>query len=115
MYGVVKVGEIDVPMLALASTDIYYKRIFRIDPFKLQSSKDYDTADAIQHFMRVGYVMAMQAAKPNSEVLKLTEDSYIEWLEGFDRSAYMQAVPMIQKVYEGNLETGSTQKNADAQ
>ena len=35
MFKVVKIGDKEVPMMAMASTDIYYKRVFGEDPLKI--------------------------------------------------------------------------------
>ena len=97
MYGVVKIGDKEVPMLAMASVDVYYKRIFGEDPLKMQIKEGFDSADAVELFQRRGFVMAKFAKlKVRKEMLKLTEDNYLDWLDGFERSALIDAVGDIE-------------------
>ena len=50
MYKVVTIGEKEVPMLSMASTDLYYKNAFGEDPLKIQTSDDYDAADFRKYY-----------------------------------------------------------------
>ena len=112
MYGVVKIGDKEVPMLAMASVDVYYKRIFGEDPLKMQIKEGFDGADAVELFQRMGFVMAKFAEpKVRKEMLKLTEDNYLDWLDGFERSALIDAVGDIRKVYDGEKVTTAEPKN----
>ena len=113
MYGEIRIGEKTVPMLALASADIYYKQIFREDPVKIQASGNYDAADAINLFMRMGFVMAKYAElKSSAEMRKLNEDNFTDWLDQFDRGEFYSAIEDIKRVYEGQKVGTSESKNA---
>ena len=101
MYGVVKIGNVDVPMLAMGSIDIYYRNIFHEDPAKIQSRNDLDPVDWIRFYQRMGFVMAKFAeCKSRKEMAKLNEDSFIDWAETFERGDLFDAVTEIQAVYE---------------
>ena len=116
MYGVVKIGDKEVPMLAMASVDVYYKRIFGEDPLKKQIKDDFDSADAVDLIQRMGFVMAKFAAVKNrKEMLQLTEDNYLEWMDGFDRADLIAAVGDIRKIYDGEKVTTSEPKNPEGQ
>lgn len=116
MYGVVKIGTKEVPMLAMASADVYYKRIFGADPLKTQIKDDFDAADAVDLIQRMGFVMAKFAeVKTHKDMLKLNEDSYLEWLDGFDRADLIDAIGDIRKVYDGEKATASAPKNEEGQ
>lgn len=113
MYSVVKIGEQAVPMLAMASVDVFYKHIFREDPVKIQASADFDSATAIDLFTKMAFVMAKYAElKATSEMKKLNEDAFIDWLCQFDRSELYTALPDIRNVYEGQKVGSSSAKNA---
>ena len=45
MYNLVKIGEKTVPMMSMASTDLYYRNIFHEDAIKLQTAKELDEGD----------------------------------------------------------------------
>lgn len=110
MYNVVKVGETDVPMLSMASCDIYYRNIFHEDAIKLQS-KEMDEGDLINFIMRMGFVMAKFAELKNREEMrKLNEDMFVDWLDGFERSDYLNALPDIRATYEGQRVATSEEK-----
>lgn len=109
MYNVVKIGEKEVPMLSMASVDLYFKNIFHEDPVIIQTNME--TSDAIGFYQRMGFVMAKFAElKERKEMLKLTEDAYIEWMDGFERNDLLQALEYIQKTYDGQQVTCSDAK-----
>ena len=115
MYQEVKIGDKTVPMMAMASVDGFYEQIFHEDPIQLQASDNIDTGKLIKLIQRMGFVMAKFAElKDRKEMRKLNEDSYFEWLDGFERSEYMEALPNIRAVYEGQSITHSeAKKNSD--
>lgn len=115
MFNIVRIGEKDVPMLSMASVDIYFRNIFHEDAIKLQVKAE-DEGDSINFILRMGFVMAKFAELKNrKEMLKLNEDSFLEWLDGFSREDYMNALVDIQKIYEGQSLTDSDAKKKDAE
>lgn len=109
MYNVVKIGKKEVPMLSMASVDLYFKNIFHEDPVVIQTNME--TGDAIGFYQRMGFVMAKFAEiKERKEMLKLTEDAYIDWLDGFERNDLLQALEYIQQTYDGQQVTYSDAK-----
>ena len=116
MIKTVKIGDQDVPMMAMASTDIYFNRIFHEDAIKIQTSNNVDEGDIILLFEKLGFVMAKHAElKDCKAMLALTEDQYIEWLEQFDHSDYIKAVMDIRSVYDGQKVGASRPKKAKGQ
>ena len=114
MYQVVKIGDRDVPMLAMASVDVYYKNIFGEDPVKAQLSQDEGAL--VDCMMKMGFVMAKFAeTKDRKEMNKLNEDSYLDWLDGFYRSDYIEALTGIRAVYENQKVPQSTEKKSTDQ
>ena len=113
MYRIVKIGDVDVPMLAMASVDIYYKNIFHEDPIKAQLSADEGAL--VSCMMRMGYVMAKFAElHDRKEMNKLNEDTYLDWLDGFYRADYLEALADIRAAYEEQkAPTGTEKKRSD--
>ena len=115
MYRIVKIGDKEVPMLSMASVDIYYRNIFHEDPIKLQSSKDFDEGDLINFMMKMGFVMAKFAeVKDRKEMKNINEDMFLEWLDQFGRGDYLNALVDIRLVYDEQSATSSeSKKNTD--
>lgn len=113
MYNVIKIGDRDVPMLSMASVDIYYRNIFHEDAIKLQT-KQQDEGDAINFIMRMGFVMAKFAElKDRKEMQKLNEDAFLDWMDSFSREDFYNSLLDIQKTYEGETVTQSDAKKKD--
>lgn len=116
MYQVIKIGDKDVEMLAMASIDGYYKSIFGVDPLKLQTTlSEDDSAGGIEFLQRMGFVMAKFAElKDRKEMLKLNEGAFWEWMDQFTRIDYLNALPNVQAVYDGEKITTSKEKKRTA-
>lgn len=115
MYNVVKIGEVNVPMLSVASTDIYYRNIFHEDPIAMQA-RGMDEGEAINLFLRMGFVMAKFAELKDRKAMNaLNEDSFLEWLDGFDRGEYINALPDVRATYDGQAVTSADAKKKDEQ
>ena len=113
MYNVVKIGDKDVPMLAMASVDIYYRNIFHEDPIKLQT-KDPDEGDLINFVLKMAFVMAKFAElKDRKEMNKLNEDSFLDWLDGFERADLLNALVDARLTYEGQSITVADAKKKE--
>ena len=118
MYKVVTIGEKEVPMLSMASTDIYYKNTFNEDPLKIQTKDDYDAADMYHLFIRMGFIMAKQAEiKTRKEMMKLNEEAFLDWVDEFQREDIcdFDKIVEIKDVYEGNKDTSSKPKKEEDQ
>ena len=115
MYNIVKIGDASVPMLAMASVDLYYKQIFHEDPIKMQTGKDFNEGDLVNFLCRMGFVMAKFAeVKDRKEMAKLNEDMFLDWLDQYDRAAYLNALADIRATYEGqSVGTSDAKKNTD--
>lgn len=116
MYNIVSIGEEKVPMLAMASIDLYYKQIFHEDAIKLQTGKNFEDGDLINFLQRMGFVMAKFAEhKDRKSMFKLNEENFLDWLDKFERTDYMDALGDIRLTYEGqSLTSSDAKKNNDA-
>ena len=112
MYDTVKIGDREVPMLAMASSAVYYRRVFGRDPLQTQVDLE-STGQRVAFYGEMGYIMAMMAeAKGDRDKLrKLNEDGYIEWLDQFSATDYNLAIPDIAAIYEGQQKPSSKPKN----
>lgn len=111
MFNTVKIGDKDVPMLAMASVDVYYKHCFGSDPLAVQAQDNPQISDVIALFQRLGFIMAKFAeTKSRKEMLKLNEESFIDWIEQFDRTDLMEALPDIRAVYDGEKTPSAEEK-----
>lgn len=116
MYKVVKVGEKEVPMLAMASANIYYKRVFGEDPIVLQADKDMSSGENINFCLRMGYILATcaKAKGDRAKLAEMSEDGFLDWLDQFDTAALVEASPEIATVYNGQGRSASVSKKEDA-
>lgn len=115
MYQIVQIGDKEVPMLAMASCDLYYRQIFGDDPIRMQAGKDVTEADLIELIERMGFVMAKFAElRSRKDMLKLNVDAFIEWMDQFERADYLNALSDIRMVYEGEKITSSKEKKQNA-
>lgn len=111
MFNNVKIGDRIVPMLAMASSDVYYKNIFHEDPLKAQTVNNDDVGGLINFHMRMAFVMAKYAElHDRNEMAKLNEDSYLDWLDQFERMDLMNALEDVMMTYNGQMLTSSEAK-----
>ena len=111
MFNTVKIGDKDVPMLAMASVDVYYKHCFGSDPLAVQAQDNPQISDVIALFQRLGFIMAKFAeTKSRKEMLKLNEESFIDWIEQFDRAELIKALPDIRAIYDGEKAPSAEEK-----
>lgn len=112
MYRVINIGEKPVPMLSMASANLYYKRVFHEDPLVLMND-ELPAADYIRFGMQMGYIMATMAdAKGDRAKLNaMSEDAYAEWLDGFDNADMINASAEAAALYVGqNVPTSKGKK-----
>lgn len=111
----VTIGDKKVPMLAVASVNVYYKRIFREDALEMLSGDDSITvASRVDFIQRMGFIMAKLAESKQAgkrEIMQLNEDDYIEWLDDFDNGALIEATGEISALYMGQQAPTSKAKN----
>ena len=116
MYGVITIGEREVPMLSMASCDLYYKNVFGQDPIRLQAKEDFGVADMVELFTRMGFIMAKyNELKSRKEMLKLNEDAFYDWMDQFPREALtdFDKLAEIRDIYDGNKRTDSEPKKEE--
>lgn len=112
MYNIVKIGDKEIPMLSMASVDIYYRQIFREDPLKIQAKPE--EVEPIGFFSRMAFVMAMFAEKKSRKgMLELTEENYLDWMDQFERDDLINAMEDVQLTYNSQQISTSTAKKKE--
>ncbi len=112
MFKNVRIGEKDVPMLSMASVDLYYKNVFEEDPLVFQQKMG--PGEAIGFVQRMGFIMAKYAeVKERKEMLKLSVEAYYDWMEQFERSDLLLALEEIKNVYDGQSASSAEAKKKD--
>lgn len=106
MRGIITIAGTDVEMVANAATPYRFKQVFGQDFFLLsrrmadETDPEVSDATASDTFIKLGYIMAMQASGEKMD--KLNNDTFMEWLEGFDNAnALLEAISSIAELYQG--------------
>ena len=102
MTGVVQIGPESVKLCGNAATPVRYKQIFRKDlliSFRGMSADDFD-ADLIK---QLAFVMVKQAEGADFKAVSF--DDFIDWLEQFEETDLLQAMPEIIGLWMTNAET----------
>ena len=122
MRGNVKIGSVDVEMLANAASPIFYKRLFHDDFLvqlqDLQHEVTEDNGAMLIHgdtsiFGQMGFIMAKQAEMSDTQLLNLKIEDYIKWLSQFDPMALVNAVPDITVLYTSQEKSSVEAKKKD--
>lgn len=106
MYKTITIGEKEVGMLANAASPFLYKQIFKED-FLLEIQKKNPDVGAI---VKIGFVMAMQAEKKTAELMKLTEEDFLRWLEQFEAMDLYAHAGEMMDAYIANTKTTAVPK-----
>lgn len=111
----IQIGGKAISMVAFASCNVYYKRIFREDPFVVQSQMQDNGGLGMSFAWQMGYIMARMAECEckRGKLNMLTEDDYLDWLEQFDTRDLLAAADSIIMLYMGQQSTSSTEKKEE--
>lgn len=103
MFKTINIGGRDVEFLGTAATNIYYKRIFGEDPIELQERENLSASGRIDLYSRLAYIMHEQAmhAGDRAGLMKINEDTYLDWLDTFSFGDLQDALSGIAEVYMG--------------
>lgn len=107
MRGTITIDDINVGMAANAASPFVYKTVFREDFLR----KCTEAAPDPDLYVKMGFVMAMQAEKGTQEVLKLKELDFINWLEQFTPMGPLLAAKDIADLFQKTRETTSVPKD----
>lgn len=115
MYGEIKVGGINVPMIANAATPLRYKQLFGKDLLTEFRGVEENEAKAVESIPELAFIMAMTAKSKDGkqDLSKLNLNLYMEWLEQFDPMDLPMASERIINLYLGNTVTSSEPKKKE--
>lgn len=105
MYGTVTISGKETGFLANASTPFRFKNVFNIDLISLLSKGD---DGAVDDYERLAFIMAKQAEK--ADMSTLTAEDFYTWLESFEFTDLVEALPEIIGLYMQNKKTNSDPK-----
>ena len=98
MQKTIQIGDKEVAFLATAATPIRYNQVFDGEDFYgiITNTNLTDSAGTMA-ITRLAYVMAMQAE--HADFHELNNDTFIEWLDGFDAQDINENLDVISDVY----------------
>ena len=106
MRGTIQISGIEYEAAANAASPFLYRQIFHEDFLKKVQEKEPD----VEIIQKMFFVMVSQAEKPTAEVLKLTVEDYIEFLEQFDPMDIITDGGNISEFYFRQAKTTSVPK-----
>lgn len=113
-YKVIKIGDKEVPMMAMSSVAIYHKWVFGTDLNKIQFEEKYSQGDRISLYCEMAFIMAKFAElKDRRKMRTLNQDAYLDWLEQFEYDDLVNALNEVSDLYLGQLSTKSQEKKEE--
>lgn len=101
MRGTVKIGSVEVGMLANAASPVIYKQIFKEDFLKIMNELQTagNEVEGVNLFGKMGFVMAMQDSKRLEELMSVSFNDYVKWLTQFEPNDLLMAAVDIATLY----------------
>ena len=97
MYKTIEIDGKELEFAANAATPFRYKQVFKSDLFAVLGNEERVEEQGAEVVMRLAYIMHNQAQK--TDMNKLNEDGFIEWLEGFSSMAFVNSAEDIINAY----------------
>lgn len=114
MRGTIKIGANDVEMLANAASPIIFRQVFHEDFLhEMQGITEKTGEKAVDLFSKMGFVMAMQVARPIAQLSTLCYGDFLTWLSEFEPYDLMNAIAGIATLYNNQELTTSTAKKEE--
>lgn len=111
MFKEIKIGAVEVPMCATASTSYRYKQIFHEDILN-RAGEGLTDADAYDIGHKLAFVMAMQGERLDMNLVNA--DQFYGWLDQFEPDDIVNALDEIMELYRQNTKSMSTPKKKGA-
>lgn len=104
----ITIGNESVEMAASAATPFLYQKVFHEDLLR-SMQKDPEN---VSTYIRLAFVLAKQADTPLAEMLqgKVTEESFVEWLDQYETMDLMEAVADVLQLYQESKKGSSVPK-----
>lgn len=121
MLKVINIGDEKVPVLAKASTNMYYKSVFHEDPITVQGGDGGDNAQRVYFSQKLTFIMCKQAEAQDAVtsgkassvrdfMQSVTEDDYLDWLDRYDFMDLQEAFDAVIAVYTASNNATSKAK-----
>lgn len=106
MFKKVTIDGKEVELAANAATPFRYKQVFQRDLLQVLGNEEKAEKEGVEAVTQLAFIMAKQAEK--ADMGKLTQDEFLEWLEGFSAMAFIESAEDIINVYMDQTHNTST-------
>lgn len=87
----------ELEMAANAATPFRFRQVFKKDLLSVLGNEKRAEEEGLETVMQLAFIMVKQAEK--TDMTKLNEEMFIEWLEGFGPMAFVESAEDILAVY----------------
>ncbi len=105
MYKKLTIDGKEMEFAANAATPFRYKQVFHKDILQIFGNEQKAETEGVEAVTELAFIMSKQAEK--ADMSKLTQEEFIDWLEGFGPMAFVEAAEDILSVYVSTRETSS--------
>ena len=106
MFKTLNIDGKEIEFAANAATPFRYRQVFHKDLLSILGNEEKAQTEGVEAVTELAYIMAKQAEK--TDMTKLNENGFLEWLEGFGSMAFVNAAEDILSVYMESTETTAT-------
>lgn len=97
MFKTMEIGGKELELVANAATPFRFKQVFHKDLFSVLGNEERAAEEGVETITQLAYVMTKQAEK--TDMNKLSEDGFIDWLEDFPPMAFVDSAEEILNAY----------------
>lgn len=106
MYRKIEIDGKELEFMANAATPFRFRQVFKRDLLSIFANEEKAQAEGVEVVTELAYVMNKQAEKADFD--KVTFEDFLEWLEGFEPMAFIDASEAIVSVFTDSSQTMST-------
>ena len=106
MFKTLNIDGKEIEFAANAATPFRYRQVFHKDLLSILGNEEKAQTEGVEAVTELAYIMAKQAEK--TDMTKLNENGFLEWLEDFGSMAFVNAAEEILSVYMESTETTAT-------
>ena len=97
MFKTMEIGGKELELVANAATPFRFKQVFHKDLFSVLGNEERAAEEGVETITQLAYIMTKQAEK--TDMGKLNEDGFIQWLEEFPPMAFVDSAEEILNAY----------------
>lgn len=106
MYKKLTIDGKEVELAANAATPFRFKQVFQRDLLQILGNEERAEKEGVEAVTQLAFIMAKQAEK--ADMSKVTQDEFLEWLEGFSAMSFIESAEDIMNVYMDQTQNTST-------